>query len=505
MSLRSRVLLGFLAIAMVLITADMALAANLQKSLLDQVDRRLRSAPAPFLREGFGEPNGSGQSSNGGRPTGGTPPTFPTPSDSPSGTVSSQSRSNNFLSEYYVEVLAADGSQQREFPATLRDGEPKPKIDATVAIAHAVSLGDPVHPFTAGSEGGSGLRYRVVAVHDTSGQYTVIGTSLREADATFSRLLWVELIATGAVLLVLGMVAFWVIRLGVRPIDEMAATADAIAEGDLSRRVDVASPRTEAGRLGMALNGMLHQIEGAFAERQASEDRLRRFVADASHELRTPLTSIRGYTELYRSGAITEGAPLADAMRRIEGESVRMGGLVDDMLLLARLDQGRPLESDLVDLAALAADTVADARAVEPDRPISLDAPGAPTLVVGDEQRLRQVVGNLMANARQHTPSGAAVDVRVWSADGRAVLEVADRGLGISPEDAEHVFERFYRADPSRVRASAGTVPSGAGLGLSIVAAVALAHDGRAWVESSDSSGTRFRVELPLAQAGVPH
>jgi two-component system, OmpR family, sensor kinase len=493
MSLRSRVIFGFLAIALVLVAADVALAVNLQRSLVEQVDRRLQTVPAPFFREGSGAPSGGGAS------------------PSPGGT---QNPNGSRLSELYFEVLNADGTPIRELPPTLRDSDPRPSIDPATALAHAVVLGQPVRPFTVGSEGSSGLRYRVVVSQGTNGTYVVIGASLREADATFRRLLWVELAATGAVLLVLGLVAFWVIRLGVRPIDQMAATADAIAEGDLSRRVEVAPPRTEVGRLGIALNGMLHQIEGAFAQRRASEDRLRRFVADASHELRTPLTSIRGYTELYRSGAITEGPQLADAMRRIEGESQRMGGLVDDMLLLARLDQGRPLESELVDLGLLAADAVADARAVEPDRPITLDRPAAPTLVVGDEQRLRQLVTNLMANARQHTPADTPVHVRVTTSaittggrpgDGspderQAVLEVADEGPGIAADDAAYVFERFYRADPSRVRdASRGAEASGAGLGLSIVDAVATAHGGRAMVASEPGHGACFRVELPLA------
>ena len=497
MSLRSRVLFGFLAIALVLIAADVALAANVQRSLIDQIDHRLQTVPGPFFGQGSGSFPGSNAPSPapGGSGNGSSSPG--TTSGDGTGTGNPFGRR---LTELYFVQLAADGTPERDLPPTLRDGDPKPRIDPQTAIAHAVTLGQTVHPFTVGSEGTSGLRYRVVVVKDANGTYALIGTSMREADATFSRLLWVEVAATGAVLFVLALVAFWVIRLCVRPIDEMAATADAIAEGDLSRRIDVVSPRTEAGRLGMALNGMLHQIEGAFSERQESEDRLRRFVADASHELRTPLTSIRGYTELYRSGAITDGPQLVDAMRRIEGESERMGELVDDMLLLARLDQGRPLDSQLVDLDALAADAVADARAVEPDRPISLDVSGPSTEVMGDEQRLRQMVGNLLANARQHTPRDAAVDVRVWSEDDQAMLEVADRGPGMAAEDAAHVFERFYRADPSRVRAAeGGIVASGAGLGLSIVAAVASAHHGRAWVESAPGAGARFRIELPLA------
>ncbi len=214
------------------------------------------------------------------------------------------------------------------------------------------------------------------------------------------------------------------------PIDEMAATANAIAEGDLSRRVEVGPDNTEVGRLGLALNGMLHQIEGAFAQRQDSENRLRQFVADASHELRTPLTSIRGYAELYRAGVIPAGPELDDAMRRIEGEAGRMGELVEDLLLLARLDQGRPLATEPVDLAALARDAVADARAVEPDRPIAIETPAGPVVVSGDERHLRQVVGNLLANVRSHTPPASPVDVRVRSGAGRALLEVADQGPG---------------------------------------------------------------------------
>ena len=290
--------------------------------------------------------------------------------------------------------------------------------------------------------------------------YLIVGVSLRETDATFSRLSAVVVGSTLAVLVALALIAFWVIRLGVRPVDEMAATANAIADGDLSRRVEVGPDSTEVGRLGLALNGMLHQIEGAFAQRQASEDRLRQFVADASHELRTPLTSIRGYTELYRGGVIQPGPELDDAMRRIEGEATRMGDLVDDLLLLARLDQGRPLESEPVDLVALAHDAVADARAVEPRRPIAMETPSEPVMVTGDERRLRQVVGNLLANVRSHTPTGTPVEVRVRSGAGLALLEVADEGPGISPEVGDRVFERFYRGDPAR--SATGPAPGSA-------------------------------------------
>jgi two-component system OmpR family sensor kinase len=258
--------------------------------------------------------------------------------------------------------------------------------------------------------------------------------------------------------------------------------------------VERADDHTEVGRLGTALNAMLGHIERAFAARTASEQRLRRFVADASHELRTPLTSIRGYAELFRRGAAERPHDLETAMRRIEEESARMSVLVDDLLLLARLDQGRPLEQESVDLVALASDAVDDARAVAPDRPITFETNG-PVIVTGDEARLRQVTANLLANARLHTPEGTRVYVRVRSTPDGAQLEVADDGPGLAPDEAAHAFERFYRADPSRARAGGGS-----GLGLSIVAAIAAAHGGRATLDTGPGRPTTVRVELPRVE-----
>ena len=333
-----------------------------------------------------------------------------------------------------------------------------------------------------------------------------VALPLDDNRATLRRLVGIEVGMSAGVLLALAALGWWVVRLGLRPLDKIGATAEAIAAGDLSRRVERAEERTEVGRLGLALNRMLGQIESAFDERRATEDRLRRFVADASHELRTPLTSIRGYAELFRRGAADRPEDLATAMRRIEEEAARMGVLVEDLLLLARLDQanldqanldhdqGRPFELAPVDLARLAADAVDDARAVSPDRPIAF-ADGSPVMVQGDELRLRQVAANLLSNAQVHTPPGTAVRVSVAAAGDRARLEVSDDGPGLAPDLAEKVFERFYRVDKARSRATGG-----AGLGLSIVAAIAEAHGGSAHLEppAADRRGATFVVELPL-------
>jgi len=289
------------------------------------------------------------------------------------------------------------------------------------------------------------------------------------------------------------LLALLIIRIGLRPLEKMGAVAQDIAAGDLSRRVEPATGKTEIGRLGLALNGMLSQIESAFAERTASNRRLRRFVADASHELRTPLTSIRGYSEMLRRGASDSPADSDLARRRIEEESIRMTGLVDDMLVLARLDQGRPLELEPVDLQAIATDAVADARAVAPQRDIKLTSSGS-VVVNGDDTRLRQVLGNLVRNAIVHTPPQTPIDINLSTEDSVAKLSVTDHGPGLPVEDTDRIFEPFYRADPSRSRDSGG-----AGLGLSIVSAVVTAHGGHVKVRETEGGGATFEVELPLA------
>lgn len=353
-------------------------------------------------------------------------------------------------------------------------------------------------PVTVGSIDNSSVQWRAMTVRGASGGLTTVAIDLSEVQSSVRALVWSQVGIGAAVLLVLGVVGYAVVHRSLRPLVEVERTAAAIAAGQLDRRVPERDPRTEVGRLSSALNGMLAQIQRAVASSEASaeqartsEERMRRFITDASHELRTPLTTIRGFAELYRQGAARDIEML---MGRIESESRRMGLLVEDLLLLARLDAQRPLDQHRVDLLALATDAVHDAQSIAPKRNVKMevfDGPGTPE-VLGDEARLRQVLGNLVANAVQHTPENAGITVRVGTEGDNAVLEVCDEGPGMSQEDARRVFERFYRADSSRTRASGGT-----GLGLSIVDSLVYAHGGTVKVTTAPGRGCRFTVNLP--------
>jgi two-component system, OmpR family, sensor kinase len=337
-------------------------------------------------------------------------------------------------------------------------------------------------------------RYRQINGH------VVVGLSLDQADGAVRQVRVIFLALSASLIVFCALLGWLAIRRAFAPLTEVEDTAAAIAAGDLSRRVPDHPVSTEVGRLTSSLNGMLAQIESAFRAQEASEQRTRRFAADASHELRTPLASIRGFAELYRQGAVREPEDVARTMGRIEDESRRMGSLVEDLLLLARLDEQRPARTDPVDLAVLAGDATHDARGLAPDRTVRLvgltAAQGpAPAVVIGDDNRLRQVVGNLVGNAARHTPAGTPIEVAVGVQDGIAVLEVRDHGPGLSREHAVKVFERFYRVDASRARSQGG----GSGLGLSIVTAVVAAHGGRVGVATTAGGGATFRVELPLA------
>lgn len=348
------------------------------------------------------------------------------------------------------------------------------------------------------SNAGSSIHYQVLAEPVLGGGTLVVAIPTSDIAATLGRLLWIEALVTLAVLLALGTLAWWIVRQGLRPLDEMAETAGAIAQGDLTRRVADDGGRTEVGQLGVALNAMLGNIEAAFAARDATEERLRRFLADASHELRTPLTSIRGYAEMFDRGARDRPEDLATSMHHIRNEADRMTELVNDLLLLARLDRERPLERERLDLNEVVGQAVHAARVSSPARTIGFAEPG-PVLVDGDASRLRQVVDNLLSNAVRHTPPGSPVEVRLRGAGPNALLEVEDRGPGVAPDEQEQIFEPFHRADASRTRSTGGM-----GLGLAIVAAITRAHGGSVGVGPASGGGSVFWVRLPLASSRPP-
>ncbi len=438
-----------------LLASGIAVTSAMERSLLDRTDRQLSDAA-----HGWAKPRD---------PRVGPPLAEPGPNRPPS--------------PFFVRITEPDGTVRME----VND-------ESTNATPELVA--DP-GPVTVASAGGGDIRWREMSVTSAAGT-TTVAMKLTDIDETVDRLVVLQVAIGAAVLVVLGFGAHFVVRRSLRPLREVEETAAGIASGDLHRRVPVWDQRTEVGRLSSALNGMLAQIQSAFAATAASEEsarrseeRMRRFVADASHELRTPLATIRGFAELYRQGASTDPEMV---MSRIENQATRMGLLVEDLLMLARVDAQRPFERHPVDLLTVAADAVHDARAIAPQRRMTLEflPDSGPAEVMGDDARLRQVVGNLIGNALEHTPDAASVTVRVGTAGEDAVLEVSDTGPGLSDADATRVFERFYRADESRTRASGGS-----GLGLSIVAAIVAAHGGAVTVDSAPGRGATFRVRLP--------
>ncbi|TMM38525.1 MAG: HAMP domain-containing histidine kinase [Actinobacteria bacterium] len=385
----------------------------------------------------------------------------------------------------------------------LTEGDLPPLVTGLDQI-QAVAL----HPYSVSSVNHRVHWRMLVAILDNGG-IVHFGINLSTVERTVSKLVFVELLVGSGALVLLAMMGVAMVRTSLRPLREIERTAGAIAAGDLTRRVpdfeggDGGAPRTELGRLGHALNTMLGQIEAGFTARaesearaRRSEERMRQFVADASHELRTPLTTIRGFAELYRQVAAKEPDQADKLVRRIEEEAARMGLLVEDLLLLARLDQERPLVPVELDLRVITSDAASAAEAMAPDRRITLENPDGPLTVRADESRIRQVVANLMSNALTHTPAGTAVWLRLRTEGDEAVIEVTDEGPGLSPEQADRVFERFYRADVARTRRSGGG--SGTGLGLAIVAALVSAHGGRVEVDSRPGHGATFRVRLPI-------
>jgi two-component system OmpR family sensor kinase len=475
--LRVKLVASVLLIAAVGLTATALVATTaLHTYLLDRVDSQLQS----FARPAAGRFGGDGGVGAPRGPDGGD-------------------GQRRLPSDFYVRVYDAAGAPDGSLSQPLIRRSP-PKLPVLTEARAASGA-----PFTVMSVDGRSSWRVVTRVRSDGPGSIAVAIPLSDVNHTVDRLVVLEGGIGAIVLVFMGLSGYVLILRSLRPLVEVEHTAAAIAAGDLSRRVAAQHPRTEVGRLSAALNGMLTRIEDAFdhertsqQQARASEERMRRFVADASHELRTPLTSIRGFAELYRMGAAGSGADVRRLMRRVEDEAARMGLLVEDLLLLARLDQQRPLQHEPVDVLDLARDIVHDAQVVAPERQIELtaDVP-VPAQVLGDDMRLRQVLHNLVTNALSHTPGGTPVTVRVAiegpAAARSVVVEVADRGPGLSREDADRVFERFYRVDTSRTRQAGGS-----GLGLSIVAGLVAAHDGVVSVSGRDGGGAVFRVELPL-------
>jgi two-component system OmpR family sensor kinase len=395
----------------------------------------------------------------------------------------------------YAAIVDERGRVRREARFAFSQETSRPDIPSDLIRSRAPDAEPPLTTAMSGQ-----TKYRLIAKPVGEEGTVVVAAPLTEVRATERRLLLIAGVVSGLVLVAIGLAAYWLTRRELRPLERMAEKSGAIAAGDLSQRVEPDDPRTEVGRLGAALNAMLAEIERAFAdierafaERVAAEERLRQFVADASHELRTPVTSIRGYAELFRRGAGDRPADLVNAMRRIEQEGERMGELVEELLLLAQLDQGLPLERQPIEVSALVDAAVDVARAADPERPLDVDSQ-SPLMVLGSEPRLRQVVDNLLTNARVHTPAGTPIHVRVAAEDEEVVLEVADAGPGVPADDADRIFERFYRTDRSRTRDQGGV-----GLGLAIVRSVVEAHGGAVEYRPRPGGGSIFRIVLPLA------
>lgn len=475
MTLRVRLTAALvIVVAVGLLVSDVATYTALRSYLLDRVDQQLRSAPRSVL-SALSQP--------------GLPGAGPDPGSDggdqmlPEGT--------------YGVILNASGDAIGD-PVVFGYGGTAPSPPNLPSNVTGGTVQQPTF-FSVKAES-SGPGYRAVAYRLTDGSTLVVAIPLTELSNTLGRFSLIAGAVTLAVLATMAVLSLFTVRRGLRPLGQIEQTAEAIAAGDLSRRVEETDPRTEVGRLGASLNVMLGRIEEAMDERRASEEALRRFLADASHELRTPLTSIRGYAELFRRGAADDPDDTALAMRRIEQEGERMGVLVEDLLFLARAGQDRPIAHEPLELVQVATDAVHDAGAIDPSRAIELEAPEELT-VVGDERRLRQVFANLLSNALMHTQAGTPVEVHLRSADGWAEIEVSDRGTGLTADEVAHVFEPFYRADPARgrVRTDDGSeAEQGTGLGLAIVAAIAEAHGGSVRVISEPGDGATFLVRVPV-------
>jgi two-component system, OmpR family, sensor kinase len=475
LSLRARLLVGLVALVAVGLGAAAVVTYEEQRSfLLTRVNQQVGDSRLPVsVALGLNHPRG---------PQGGRPGAGATPGRAPSTFQTSGT---------YGIVLDPRGKVIAVRSFTYGESAPSPPALPT-KLSTSQFRSPRLHLFTVNSKSGSGLRYRAAAFSIRGGRILVIAVPLRDVDQTLQRLVLVEVLVGVGVILGLIALGWVVIRVGLRPLERMGRVASEIAHGDLTRRVSPDDQRTEVGRLGSSLNEMLGQIEQAFEARGESEDRLRRFLSDASHELRTPLASIRGYAELFRLGAADEPEELERAMARIEAEAARMGVLVENLLLLARLDELPEMRLVPVDLRELAEHAMQDTRAVAPEREARLTANDA-VQVLADPGQLRQVLANLTRNAVIHTPPGTAIELNVRREGEHAVLEVRDHGPGLPADAGDQVFDRFWRTEGGRSRGRGGS-----GLGLAIVKAIVEAHHGEVHAGNAPDGGAVFRVTLPI-------
>lgn len=526
LSLRTRLLLAVGAVSLIaLVIADVVTYQELGSFLYQGVDQSLEAAHVPFERAlgargpgPQGQPQAEGQGQDQGARAGLGQGTVPFPGGAPGQPPGQFPTCENFADiggldpGTYVQIRSARGvvledCSSRPLPGgRVSTPDLPPKI--TGFAASSADFGEETTYFTVTSKAGPSTPFRVRANVLTGGPdgggLLIVAVPVAQTVSTLSHLRNVELIVTAAALVAAALLGWWLVRVGMRPLRSMERTAEAIAAGELEQRVPGEDAKTEVGRLARTVNVMLGKIEHAFAQRdetetrlRISEARMRQFVADASHELRTPLTAVSAYAELFERGASSRPGDLERVMQGIKSEAARMGHLVDDLLLLAHLDEGRPLERQDVEIVELAAEAVRTAMTVADQWPIRLEA-SKPVEVLGDRARLRQVIDNLLSNVRAHTPPGTSAAVGVGQSDDEAVLTVSDSGPGLREGQAAQVFERFYRADPSRSRAHGG-----AGLGLSIVASIVSAHGGRVEAASRPGGGTVFTVHLPIATTSL--
>lgn len=468
MSLRARLAAALALVAVVLVGSGITILGLVRASLLDEIDHQLDRAAKVS----------AGPVTEQVRPLG------PPPGNPVGPPVDARGVRSPFTQLYVAEVQS-DGALR----VRLQSDSPQvPEVDGEEMAVRGSDASN-AEPFDASSADGS-VSFRVLAVKATSGSTSVLALPTDRVEGTYSRVK-AGVIGVGVIVFTaLVLASWWVERLGLRPIRQVTDAATAVAGGDVDRRVESQPRRTEAGRLANAFNVMVER-------RQEAEGQLRRFVADASHELRNPLATVAGVLELHQSGSLRAGPELDDALRRASQETTRMSGLVQDLLLLAHLDEGRPLELHRVDLCALVADAAGDASFHQPGRTIATDL-DEHAYVLGDEPRLRQVVTNLVDNALAYSPESGTVSLRARAEGDLCVIEVADNGPGMTAEAAAHVFDRFYRADAGRSRAAGGS-----GLGLSIVASIVAAHYGDVSVETGLGRGAVFRVVLPRDRSPV--